>query len=69
MAIITTHSIALLNKPAGPTSFRATQMIARRFGVKRAGHSGTLDSGATGVLVIGLGEARKVLSLLIGLDK
>ncbi len=63
------QSIVLLDKPAGPTSFRATQMVARRFGVTRAGHSGTLDSGATGVLVIALGEARKAMSLLIGLDK
>jgi len=64
-----TRAVVLLDKPAGITSFRAARAAARRFGVRKAGHTGTLDAGVTGVLVVALGEATKAISQLVGLDK
>ncbi len=43
--------------------------MRRRLGVARAGHTGTLDPGATGVLPVVLGEATKLVPLLVGGDK
>jgi len=59
----------MVDKPAGLTSFRTALRTARRFGLRKAGHTGTLDSNVTGLLVVGLGEATKGLSLLARLDK
>src|SRR5215831_18135654 len=51
------------------TSFEATRAAARTLGEKRAGHGGTLDPLATGVLPICLGEATKLAAFLQGSDK
>jgi tRNA pseudouridine55 synthase len=58
-----------LNKPKGLTSNDALQRVKRLFKVRKAGHAGTLDPLAEGVLVIGLNEATKILPYLTGLDK
>jgi H/ACA ribonucleoprotein complex subunit 4 len=63
------RSIILIDKHAGPTSFDIVEAVSRTLGVKKAGHSGTLDPNATGLLVIALGEARKAMPVLSGLDK
>lgn len=52
--------VVLLDKPAGPSSFRAVQMVSRILGCKKAGHAGTLDPMATGLLVVCLGRATKI---------
>jgi tRNA pseudouridine55 synthase len=44
-------------------------MCRRRFGTRRVGHAGTLDPAATGLLLIGVGRATKLLTYLVGADK
>lgn len=63
------RGILLIDKPAGMTSHDAVQKAKSLVGAERAGHTGTLDSGVTGLLVVALGEARKAVPLLMGLDK
>lgn len=63
------RSIILIDKHKGPTSFDIVEAVSRMLEVKKAGHSGTLDPNATGLLVIALGEARKAMPVLTGLDK
>jgi len=62
-------SIILIDKPKGPTSFDVVERVSRILGVRKAGHSGTLDPNATGLMLIALGEARKAMPVLMGLDK
>ncbi len=61
--------ILLLDKPAGITSNDALQRIKRLYRAARAGHTGSLDKPATGMLPLCLGEATKVSSYLINADK
>jgi tRNA pseudouridine55 synthase len=61
--------ILVLDKPTGITSAAAVDKVKRALGVKRAGHGGTLDPIATGVLPICLGEATKIASYLLADDK
>ena len=58
-----------LNKPSGITSHQAVTGVKRLLGVKKAGHTGTLDPAATGVLLICLNEATKVSRFLLNMDK
>lgn len=62
---------ALLNlyKPAGMTSREAVDAVRRILNVRRAGHSGTLDPGAEGVLLICLGKATRLNEFLQWLPK
>lgn len=59
----------LIDKPAGPTSHDVVDLMRRRFGIKKAGHCGTLDPNATGLLVIVLGRATKLSERLMATDK
>lgn len=59
----------LVDKPAGPTSHDVVDLIRRRFGIQKAGHCGTLDPNATGLLVIVLGRATKLSERLMSSDK
>ncbi len=52
---------ALIDKPAGWTSHDVVGRLRRLYGQKRVGHAGTLDPMATGVLVVGLGHATRLL--------
>ena len=63
------HGIINLDKPKGMTSQEAVTFVKRTLRVKKAGHAGTLDPLATGVLLILLGEATKVARFLSDLDK
>ena len=63
------HGILLLDKPAGITSNDALQKIKRLYRAARAGHTGSLDKPATGMLPLCLGEATKVSSYLLNADK
>jgi tRNA pseudouridine55 synthase len=53
--------LAIVDKPAGVTSHDVVGMLRRRFGERRIGHAGTLDPGATGVLVVGVGSVTRLL--------
>ncbi|HET7307362.1 MAG TPA: tRNA pseudouridine(55) synthase TruB [Gammaproteobacteria bacterium] len=61
--------ILLLDKPTGLTSNRALQKVKWLFAAKKAGHTGSLDPLATGLLPICFGEATKVSSFLLDADK
>lgn len=61
--------ILLLNKPEGITSNSALQKVKRLFGAKKAGHTGSLDPLATGMLPICFGEATKICQYLLDADK
>lgn len=63
------HGILLLDKPAGMTSNRALQEVKRLFDARKAGHTGSLDPLATGLLPICLGEATKISAFLLDADK
>lgn len=63
------HGILLLDKPAGVTSNRALQRVKRLFDAQKAGHTGSLDPMATGLLPICLGEATKLSAFLLDADK
>lgn len=61
--------ILVVDKRAGVTSFDAVAEVRRRLRVRRVGHAGTLDPGATGVLPILVGEATKLMPYLVHQDK
>lgn len=61
--------VLVLDKPTGISSAAAVTRCKRVLGVRRAGHAGTLDPMATGVLVVCLGEATKIASHLLLDDK
>jgi len=61
--------ILLLDKPAGLTSNAALQEAKRAFGAAKAGHTGSLDPIATGLLPLCFGEATKLSGYLLSADK
>jgi predicted rRNA pseudouridine synthase len=63
------NGFIILDKPAGPTSFAACDAARKKIGAEKAGHAGTLDPMVTGVLVIALESATKLMPLLNGLPK
>ena len=63
------NGILLLDKPSGITSNEALQQVKRLYFAKKAGHTGSLDPLASGVLPICMGEATKVSAFLLDSDK
>ncbi|GAP66591.1 tRNA pseudouridine synthase B [Mizugakiibacter sediminis] len=63
------HGILLLDKPAGMSSNQALQAVRRLYGAEKAGHTGSLDPLATGLLPLCFGEATKIAGLLLGARK
>lgn len=61
--------IVLVDKPAGVSSHKATNDLRRQLGVDKAGHAGTLDPFATGLLIVLLGRARRVQRFFMGMSK
>ena len=59
------YGLIELDKPPGPTSHEVVAWVRKTLNIQKAGHSGTLDPLATGLLPIGLGEATKALSVLL----
>lgn len=55
------HGVVVVDKPAGVTSHDVVAVLRRRLGERRVGHAGTLDPDATGVLVVGVGHATRLL--------
>jgi len=64
------HSgLVIVDKPAGMTSHDVVARIRRLAGTRRVGHAGTLDPMATGVLVVGIGKATRLLGYLTLTEK
>ena len=63
------NGILLLDKPTGITSNDALQQVKRLYFAKKAGHTGSLDPLASGVLPICMGEATKISAFLLDADK
>lgn len=61
--------ILLLDKPVGLSSNSALQRVRRLYGARKAGHTGSLDPLASGLLPVCFGQATKVSGLLLGADK
>jgi len=61
--------IAVVDKPAGLTSHDVVAKARKIFGTRKVGHSGTLDPDATGVLILGVGRATRLLQFLTRLPK
>lgn len=64
-----THGFVVVDKPAGMTSHDVVARIRRRFNERRVGHSGTLDPDATGVLIVAVGNATRLLQFFGDLPK
>jgi len=64
-----TPGIVVVDKPAGMTSHDVVGRCRRIFGTRKVGHAGTLDPMATGVLVIGIERATKILGLITATSK
>lgn len=63
------EGLLLIDKPSGITSHDAVDAVRRAVGVRKVGHAGTLDPMATGLLVMGVGRATRLLRFLGDLDK
>jgi len=63
------HGVILLDKPSGISSNEALQKVKYLFQAQKAGHTGSLDNLATGLLPICLGEATKISQFLLDADK
>lgn len=66
---VTGPGLVIVDKPAGMTSHDVVGRCRRIFATRRVGHAGTLDPMATGVLVVGIERATKILGLLTATDK
>jgi tRNA pseudouridine55 synthase len=66
---VTEAGIVVVDKPAGVTSHDVVGRCRRIFGTRKVGHAGTLDPMATGVLVVGIERATKILGMLTTTDK
>jgi len=63
------HGLVVVDKPAGMTSHDVVARCRRVFGQRQVGHGGTLDPSATGVLLVGLGSATRLLRFVAALPK
>jgi len=61
--------VLILDKPKGMTSFKVVECVKKRLRVKKAGHTGTLDPMATGLVVVCIGSATKLARFLTDADK
>jgi H/ACA ribonucleoprotein complex subunit 4 len=63
------YGIVNVDKPKGPTSHQTAEFVKKIFGLKKAGHSGTLDPGVTGVLPCAIGKATRITQALLPAGK
>lgn len=63
------QGLALIDKPEGHTSHDVVARVRRMANTRRVGHAGTLDPMATGLLILGIEQATKLLTFLVGEDK
>jgi tRNA pseudouridine55 synthase len=66
---VTEAGLVVVDKPSGLTSHDVVGRCRRLFSTRKVGHAGTLDPMATGVLVVGIERATKILGLLTATDK
>lgn len=64
-----TSGLVLIDKPQGWTSHDVVAKLRKIAGTRRVGHAGTLDPMATGLLLVGINSATKLLTFLVGEDK
>ncbi len=64
-----TDGLLVVDKPGGWTSHDVVGRVRRLAGTRKVGHAGTLDPMATGVLVLGVNRATRLLTYLVGADK
>ncbi|WBC00201.1 MULTISPECIES: tRNA pseudouridine(55) synthase TruB [unclassified Solwaraspora] len=69
LAVVSTHGLIVVDKSAGMTSHDVVARIRRLAGTRRVGHGGTLDPMATGVLVVAVNRATRLLTYVIGVGK
>ena len=63
------NGIVIIDKPQGLTSRDVVNIISKKFNTKKVGHTGTLDPLATGVLVVVINKATKLVDMLTSSDK
>src|SRR5512140_3952294 len=63
------HGWVIVDKPQGMTSTQVVGAVKRIFDAQKAGHAGTLDPMATGVLAVALGEATKTVPYAMDAEK
>src|SRR5215469_14259380 len=63
------HGWVIVDKPEGVTSTQVVSSVKRVFDAQKAGHAGTLDPMATGVLAVALGEATKTVPYAMDAEK
>lgn len=61
--------LLLIDKPAGPSSHHVIGALRKRFGLLKVGHGGTLDPGATGLLLVLVGRGTSLSNQVMGCDK
>lgn len=61
--------VVLVDKPSGLTSHDVVARVRRLCGTRRVGHAGTLDPMVTGLLLVGVGRATRLLAFLVGMPK
>jgi tRNA pseudouridine55 synthase len=66
---MTIEGIVLVDKPSGPTSHDVVAKMRKLFNTRKVGHAGTLDPMATGMLVIGIGRATRLLGFFTAHEK
>ena len=66
---MTIEGIVLVDKPSGPTSHDVVAKMRKLFNTRKVGHAGTLDPMATGMLVIGVGRATRLLGYFTAHEK
>lgn len=68
-AMTARDGLLLIDKPQGMTSHDVVALTRRMAATRKVGHAGTLDPMATGLLVVGVGKATRLLTYLVGADK
>src|SRR6185503_11534383 len=63
------EGLLLVDKPGGMTSHDVVDVVRRSLGTRKVGHAGTLDPMATGLLILGVGRATRLLRFLTDLPK
>lgn len=63
------RGVLLVDKPSGITSHDVVARARRALNTRKIGHAGTLDPMATGLLILGVGAATRLLTFIVGLDK
>ncbi|MDP2750953.1 MAG: RNA-guided pseudouridylation complex pseudouridine synthase subunit Cbf5 [Nanoarchaeota archaeon] len=61
--------VVVIDKPSGPTSHQVSDFVQKVLHIEKAGHSGTLDPGVTGVLPVALDKATRIVQVLLGEGK